>query len=245
MQATDPDFEALLSYLKESRGFDFTGYKRSSLVRRANRRMTQVDVGGYPEYLDHLQVHPDEFTALFNTILINVTAFFRDPDAWDYLRENVLEPMVAAKPTGAPIRVWSAGCASGEEAYTLAMVLAEILGIDRFKDLVKIYATDVDEEQLNEARQASYGDREIHALPPELVERYFEQAGGRYTFRKDLRRSVIFGRNDLVQDAPISRIDLLTCRNTRPALPQPRHRPAHRPDSATAARCPRRGRRIR
>ncbi|WP_433790363.1 CheR family methyltransferase [Actinoplanes sp. CA-252034] len=214
MQETDPHFEALLVYLKESRGFDFTGYKRSSLMRRVNRRMTQVDAAGYQDYLDHLQVHPDEFTALFNTILINVTAFFRDADAWDYLRAEVLRPMIEAKPADSMIRIWSAGCASGEEAYTLAILLAEMLGFDQFKDRVKIYATDVDEEQLNEARQASYGEREIQDLDPELVERYFEQINGRYTFRKDLRRSVIFGRNDLVQDAPISRIDLLTCRNT-------------------------------
>ncbi|GAA4971620.1 CheR family methyltransferase [Actinoplanes utahensis] len=214
MQPTDPHFEALLAYLKESRGFDFTGYKRSSLMRRVDRRMSQVDAVGYPEYLDHLQVHPDEFTALFNTILINVTAFFRDAEAWEYLRADVLEPMVAAKSPDSLLRVWSAGCASGEEAYTLAMLLAEMLGIDRFKERVKIYATDVDEERLDEARQATYGERDVQGLPPELVERYFEQSGGRYTFRKDLRRSVIFGRNDLVQDAPISRIDLLTCRNT-------------------------------
>ncbi|MEU4426755.1 CheR family methyltransferase [Actinoplanes sp. NPDC024001] len=214
MQATDPHFEALLLYLKESRGFDFTGYKRSSLMRRVQRRMTQVGAEDYPDYLDYLQVHPDEFTALFNTILINVTAFFRDADAWDYLRAEVLEPMVSAQPAGSLIRIWSAGCASGEEAYTLAMVLAEVLGVDQFKDRVKIYATDVDEEQLNEARQATYGDREMQGLAPELVEKYFEPVNGRHTFRKDLRRSIIFGRNDLVQDAPISRINLLTCRNT-------------------------------
>ncbi|MBO3742857.1 CheR family methyltransferase [Actinoplanes flavus] len=214
MQETDPNFEALLVYLKEARGFDFTGYKRSSLMRRVQRRMSQVDTPGYPDYLDYLQVHPDEFTALFNTILINVTAFFRDPDAWDYVRDEILEPMVAGKPDDSMIRVWSAGCASGEEAYTLAIALAEILGVEQFKERVKIYATDVDEEQLNEARQASYGEREVQDLAPELVEKYFEQVNSRYVFRKDLRRSVIFGRNDLVQDAPISRIDLLTCRNT-------------------------------
>src|ERR1041384_2871771 len=107
MEPADPHFEALLLYLKESRGFDFTGYKRSSLMRRVNRRMAQVDVDNYQDYLDHLQVHPDEFTALFNTILINVTGFFRDPDAWDYLRRDVLDGLVAARPTEAPIRVWS------------------------------------------------------------------------------------------------------------------------------------------
>ena len=211
---TDPQFEKLLVYLKESRGFDFTGYKRSSLMRRVDRRMAQVDVAGYAEYLEHLELHQDEFTALFNTILINVTGFFRDPDSWDHLRAEVLEPVVAAKAPDEPIRLWSAGCASGEEAYSLAMLMAEILGPEAFRQRVKIYATDVDDEQLNEARQASYGEREAGAVPPELLERYFDTAGNRFVFRKDLRRSVIFGRNDLVQDAPISRIDVLTCRNT-------------------------------
>jgi two-component system CheB/CheR fusion protein len=215
MNPFDSHFEALLAYLKESRGFDFTGYKRSSLMRRVNRRMAQVGVrDAYLDYIDYLQVHPDEFTYLFNTILINVTAFFRDPEAWDYLRDEVLEPMIAARPAGSPIRVWSAGCASGEEAYTLAMVLAEILGVEGFRERAKIYATDVDAEQLNEARQATYGVREMQAVPAPLADRYFEPAGDTWTFRKDLRGSVIFGRNDLVQDAPISRVDLLSCRNT-------------------------------
>jgi len=215
MNPFDSHFEALLAYLKESRGFDFTGYKRSSLMRRVNRRMAQVGVrDAYLDYIDYLQVHPDEFTYLFNTILINVTAFFRDPEAWDYLRDEVLEPLIAARPAGSPIRVWSAGCASGEEAYTLAMVLAEILGVEVFRERAKIYATDVDAEQLNEARQATYGEREMQAVPAPLADRYFEPAGDTWIFRKDLRRSVIFGRNDLVQDAPISRVDLLSCRNT-------------------------------
>jgi two-component system CheB/CheR fusion protein len=214
MIPTDPDFEALLVYLKESRGFDFTGYKRSSLMRRVDRRMAQVGITGYQDYSDYLQVHPDEFTALFNTILINVTGFFRDPESWEYLRAEILEPLVTSRAPSAPIRIWSAGCASGEEAYTLAMVLAETLGIDAFRDRVKIYATDVDEEQLTEARQATYGEQAMEAVPPELRTKYFERTGERFTFRKDLRRSVIFGRNDLVQDAPISRIDLLACRNT-------------------------------
>ena len=214
MEPVDPQFEALLVYLKESRGFDFTGYKRSSLIRRVNRRMTQVGSTDHQSYLDHLQVHPDEFTALFNTILINVTGFFRDAEAWDHLRREAVEPLLARKAGDEPLRIWSAGCASGQEAYTLAMAFAEAMGVEAFRERVKIYATDVDEEALDEARQASYGERAMETVPPELADRYFERAGGRWAFRKDLRRSVIFGRNDLVQDAPISRIDLLTCRNT-------------------------------
>jgi two-component system CheB/CheR fusion protein len=214
MTTPDPSFEALLSHLKEARAFDFTGYKRSSLVRRVDRRMAQVGCTEYVDYLDYLQVHPDEFTALFNTILINVTGFFRDPDAWDYLRVESLPALIAARRPDAPIRVWSAGCASGEEAYTLAITLAETLGPEEFRDRVKIYATDVDDDGLVQARQATYSERGVAGVPPDLLEKYFEKVNNRYVFRKDLRRSVIFGRNDLVQDAPISRIDLLVCRNT-------------------------------
>ena len=112
------------------------------------------------------------------------------------------------------IRVWSAGTASGEEAYSLAILLAEELGIEGFRSRVKIYATDVDDEALNQARQGSYGIKAVEEMPPELRDRYFERVGAQYVFHKELRRSVIFGRHDLVQDAPISRLSLLVCRNT-------------------------------
>ena len=213
-EAVDPTFERLLNYLKESRAFDFTGYKRASLMRRVQHQMRQTGVETFEEYHDYLQVHPDEFTALFNTILINVTGFFRDEEAWEYMRASVL-PGLLDDIGRAPIRVWSAGCASGQEAYSLAMELAERLGEDAFRAQVKIYATDVDEDALALARQATYTERDLAGLPEGYQDQYFETLGGsRYVFRKELRRSVIFGRNDLVQDAPISRIDLLACRNT-------------------------------
>ncbi len=208
------DFEAVLLYLKESRGFDFTGYKRTSLARRVRRRMSQVGIDGYSEYIDHLQVNSEEFSALFNTILINVTSFFRDPEAWEHLRTDLVPALLAERSPDDQVRIWSAGCASGEEAYTLAMVFAEAIGPDRFRQRVKIYATDVDEDALTEARQATYPEAAVEDMPPDMVATYFERHGDQYVFRKDLRRSVIFGRNDLVQDAPISRIDLLVCRNT-------------------------------
>src|SRR3954451_7765034 len=215
MEAPDPAFEALVDYLKTERGFDFTGYKRPSLVRRVRRQMQLAGVTSYEEYLDHLQVHPEEFTALFNMILINVTSFFRDPEAWQDLRTVVLPALLRDRPSG-PLRVWSAGCASGEEAFGLAICLAEALGPEEFRSRVKIYATDVDEEALVEARHATYEATRLADIPDGLAEQYFEPVNGgeRMAFRKDLRRCVIFGRNDLVQDAPISRIDLLACRNT-------------------------------
>jgi two-component system CheB/CheR fusion protein len=207
------EFEALLTYLKQSRGFDFSSYKRTSLMRRVLVRMQTLGMKGFGPYLDFLQVDPEEFTRLFNTILINVTSFFRDPLAWEYLRDEVVPRLAGAPGTGDPIRVWSAGCASGEESYSIAMLLAEALGSDAYKERVKIYATDVDEEALNQARHAAYGPRTAEDVPAPLLEKYFDRQEDRYVFSKEYRRAVIFGRHDLIQDAPISRVDLLICRN--------------------------------
>jgi two-component system CheB/CheR fusion protein len=211
--ASVAEFEALLAYLKQSRGFDFSSYKRSSLMRRLLVRMQVMGVTTFAAYLEFLQVHPEEFTRLFNTILINVTGFFRDAAHWDFLRDEILPRLTG--PTGAvePIRIWSAGCASGEEAYSIAILLAEALGFEAFRERVRIYATDVDEEALNQARHAVYSSRIAEDVPAPLLAKYFELQDGRYVFNKELRRSVIFGRHDLLQDAPISRVDLLICRN--------------------------------
>jgi two-component system CheB/CheR fusion protein len=206
-------FDALIDYLKRSRGFDFTGYKPASLERRILKRMQAVGVDDFADYVDFLEVHPEEFAILFNTILINVTAFFRDAGTWEFFAEQVLPEFLSRKVNSA-IRVWSAGCASGEEAYTLAILFAEALGPEAFRERVKIYATDVDEEALARARLALYDEREVSGVPPALLEKYFDKEEGRYGFRKDLRRNLIFGRHDLIQDAPISRVDLLVCRNT-------------------------------
>ncbi|MGN6393437.1 MAG: CheR family methyltransferase, partial [Gemmatimonadales bacterium] len=206
-------FETLLAYLKQSRGFDFTAYKRSSLMRRVLVRMQTLGVKTFANYLDFLQVDTDEFTRLFNTILINVTSFFRDSPHWDYLREEVGPRLVGTPGSSEAFRVWSAGCASGEEAYSMAMLLAEATGPEAFRERVKIYATDVDEEALSQARHAVYSAQSSEDVPPALLEKYFERQEDRYVFNKDLRRSVIFGRHDLIQDAPISRVDMLICRN--------------------------------
>jgi two-component system, chemotaxis family, CheB/CheR fusion protein len=210
----DAIFEALLEYLKRTRGFDFTGYKRSGLRRRVTRRLQILRLESLNDYLDYLEVHPEEFTHLFNTILINVTAFFREPASWDFLVQEIIPRIVANKSAADPIRIWSAGCASGEEACTLAMVFAEALGMQDFRQRVKIYATDVDEEALTAARHARYGANAIKSIPAELREKYFDEVGMHHVFNAELRRAMIFGRHDLVQDAPISRLDLLVCRNT-------------------------------
>jgi two-component system, chemotaxis family, CheB/CheR fusion protein len=214
MERRGEELSSLLEHIKQGRGFDFSGYKRASLERRIAKRLEALGLERYAEYQDHLEVHPEEFTELFDTILINVTGFFRDEAAWRYLAEEVVPKLITAIPDDQPIRVWSAGCSSGEEAYTAAMVFVEALGEQTFLDRVKIYATDVDEDALALARQATYPREAGKTVPPELLEKYWRVSGTKISFRSDLRRCVIFGRNDLVQDAPISRVDLLISRNT-------------------------------
>jgi two-component system CheB/CheR fusion protein len=208
------DFERLLAHLQETRGFDFSAYKRPSLMRRVMKRVRARELNSIAAYLDYLEVHPEEFHRLFDTFLINVTSFFRDPEAWNYVANDVLPRILAAKTATESIRVWVAGCASGEEAYSVAILLAEALGRDDFRERVKIYATDLDDEALTTARLAVYTEKDLTAVPPPLRERYFERHEDKFLFDRDLRRSMIFGRHDLLQDAPISRVDLLCCRNT-------------------------------
>ena len=210
----DRGLEDLLIFIRDARGFDFTGYKRSSLARRVRKRMQEAGVADYVDYQDKLESSAEEFGHLFNTILINVTGFFRDTETWTFLQRELMPELLADAEDGREIRIWSAGCASGEEAYSLAIAFAEALGIEETAKRVKIYGTDVDDEALHDARAGLYPAKTLDALPGEMREKYFEQNGTHFAFRPDLRRRVIFGRHDLTRDAPISRLDLLVCRNT-------------------------------
>jgi two-component system CheB/CheR fusion protein len=214
MGESEHAFEALLDYLKRSRGVDLTGYKRPGLMRRFDRLMTVASIENYADYISYLEASPGEIGRLLDTILINVTGFFRDMPAWDILQKEAIPHFLSGKKLDDAIRVWSAGCASGEEPYTIAVILAEAIGVDAVRDRVKIHATDLDEDALAYARGALYTERELQWVPENLQEKYFERSNGRFAFDKNLRRSVIFGRHDLVQDVPISRLDLLVCRNT-------------------------------
>jgi two-component system CheB/CheR fusion protein len=210
--ASDAEFEGLIRHIQQSRGMDFRGYKRTSLVRRITLRMHEVGIEAFGAYQAFLEAHPREFIELLNTVLINVTSFFRDEDAWKALREAVI-PEIIAKSGRNPIRIWSVGCASGEEPYSAAMLFAEALGIPEFCRRVKVYATDLDEDALRDARNATYSPREVESVPADLLERYFERTATHYVFQREIRKCVIFGRHNIVNDAPISRIDLLLCRN--------------------------------
>jgi two-component system, chemotaxis family, CheB/CheR fusion protein len=214
MSQPDPSFESLLEFVRDERGFDYSGYRRPTLMRRFEKRMQEVGADDWDSYRTYLTQHPEEYVELFNTILINVTGFFRDRETWNLVAEEVIPQLLDERPADAPLRVWSAGCASGEEPYTIAMLLTEALGEEGFKRRVKTYATDVDDDALAQARDAAFTAKQLESVPPELRERYFQQANHGFAFQNDLRRTVIFGRNDLHRDPPISRVDLLVSRNT-------------------------------
>src|SRR3954467_7103503 len=210
----DPQLEELLAFIRDERGFDFTGYKRASLGRRIAKRMQETKAASYSEYRGLLETDPGEYALLFDTILINVTSFFRDPLAWEYVREEIAPRILTQRTDNHSIRIWSTGCSTGEEAYTVAMIFADAMGDEAFVSRVKIYATDVDDSALALGRHATYSQAQLEPVPQTLRDRYFEPVNGSYAFPSGFRRSVIFGRHDLVQDPPISRIDFLVSRNT-------------------------------
>ena len=207
-------FEELLTYLQQSRSLDLKEYKRTSLMRRVRKQMSLNAIEQFSDYLDYLQVNADELIHLINSVFINVTSFCRDPNAWEYFNETLVPTLITPKGNQELIRIWSAGCASGQEAYTIAMLLADALGIKEFHRRVKIYATDIDSVALSQARQATYHVKELNEVPKGWLEQYFDHRDNVFIVHPKIRQQVIFGRHNLLQDAPISHLDLLLCRNT-------------------------------
>lgn len=209
----DQVFEALLTHLKQNQNCDLMGYKRSILMRRFQRRMESIQIDSYQIYFQYLQQHPEECAFLLDDVLINVTCFFRDRNAWDYLASDTIPQILAGKQSNEPIRVWSAGCSGGQEIYSLLILLAEALGIEACLQRVRCFATDADPEALRQARQGIYSNLETTGIPPDLLKKYFQQTQKGYVFHSALRRTIVFTQHDLTKNAPMSKIDLLMCRN--------------------------------
>jgi two-component system, chemotaxis family, CheB/CheR fusion protein len=166
------------------------------------------------EYSEYLQAHPEEIGELVKSFLINVTQFFRDPDAFAYLRSDILPNLITqARERDRVLRFWTAGCASGEEPYSLAMLLTDLLGAELSEWSVKIFATDLDEAAISFARRGLYSENLLKGIPTEYCDRFFERADHDYRISKTLRQMVIFGQQDLSRSAPFPRIDLVLCRN--------------------------------
>lgn len=214
--AAEPEsaFERVLDLLAERFGFDWHAYKEGTLRRRSERRLGLLPVSAWQEYLEYLRKHPDELAALYRDVLIGVTQFFRDPEHWQYLQNEIIPRLLEGHvDPRSPIRIWSAGCATGEEAYGLAIALLEQLGSDQPAARLQIFATDVSHEALLFARRGLYAPDIAEHISPERLERFFEREGDSYRVRQKVREHVTFAPHNLLAEPPFSRIDLVSCRN--------------------------------
>ncbi len=213
--APAPDgIQAILALLRARIKFDFAGYRRGTLARRIQRRMGLRHIVRFPEYLQYLRDHPAEVQDLFKDLLISVTAFFREPEAWRYLADHVVPRIVPSHDEERPVRVWVPGCATGEEAYSAAMVILEKLDALNLSIPVQVFASDLDRDVLEQARMGIYPESIAAELSPERLRRFFiRRESGAYQVCKQLRESVVFAQQNVLVDPPFSRLDLITCRN--------------------------------
>ena len=205
--------EQILERIRDSRGFDFRNYKRPTLHRRIERQMAERKCKTAAEYLVLLDRDPAEYDALIASMLIKVTGFFRDSETWTLLSEKVIPQLLSEKRPGEELRVWCAASATGEEAFSIAILLAEAMGPAFQNQEVKIFGTDADEKAIAFARRGVYSREQVKSVPPEMLKTWFVEDPTGWSVRKEIRRTVVFGVNNLVSDAPISRLDLLLCRN--------------------------------
>lgn len=213
-EKTDDPLRDLLMLVSNQTNIDFSNYKSSTILRRISRRMAVTHVANLRDYADYLHGQPEEVTELVKAFLIKVTGFFRDPEAFEFIKDSIIPELIdRAKQNGRILRVWSAGCATGEEAYSMALLVADALGPDFPEWSVKIFATDLATDAIAFARRGLYPENVLSDVPDDYRNRFFERNDHGYRISKMLRESVIFGEQDISRGVPFPRIDLVVCRN--------------------------------
>jgi two-component system, chemotaxis family, CheB/CheR fusion protein len=207
------DFNRILALLKLETGVDFTHYKHNTIKRRILRRLALDRVESLADYAAYLEAHRSEVKKLYEDILINVTGFFREPEAFEALKNLVFPAITRGRSPDDPIRVWVPGCASGEEAYSIAISLLEVLGDMSANFPVQIFATDVDDQVISQARAGFYPEAALADVSPERLRRFFIKRSGGYQVSKTIREMCVFARQNLIKDPPFSSLDLISCRN--------------------------------
>ena len=212
---TQSVMEKAIILLRAQTGHDFSLYKRNTLYRRIERRMGIHQISKMAAYVRYLQTNPQELDLLFKELLIGVTSFFRDPAAWDQLREHAIPSLLASRAAGHALRAWVPGCSSGEEAYSLAMVFKEALEDVKPKGnlALQIFATDLDRDAIDKARQGLFPLNISADVSPERLSRFFIKEEHGYRVRKEIREMVIFAPQNLIMDPPFTKLDILSCRN--------------------------------
>ncbi|HZT58174.1 MAG TPA: chemotaxis protein CheB [Pyrinomonadaceae bacterium] len=203
----------LLALLRARTRHDFTSYKRSTLLRRIERRLQVTECGDMGDYLEYIRGHAEELPALLRDLLISVTNFFRDPEAWQRLADDIVPQFFEGKGAGDQIRVWVPGCATGEEAYTVAMLLSEYAVTLAVPPALQVFATDIDENALAAGRAGVYPHTIAADVSVERIKRFFVTEGSYYRVRRELRETVLFAPHNVLRDPPFSKLDLISCRN--------------------------------
>ncbi|MEO8656937.1 MAG: chemotaxis protein CheB [Bryobacteraceae bacterium] len=212
---SESSLKRIFVLLRAQTGHDFSHYKVNTIARRVERRMAINQVERLDEYVRYLQQNAPELDLLFRDLLIGVTNFFRDPAAFDALKERCIPALLAGKPTGATIRVWVPGCSTGEEVYSIAILLHEQVEAMRQSFKLQVFATDIDAQAIEKARAGLYPASIAADVPPEYLTRFFVQEpdGSAFRVQKGIRDTLIFSEQDVIKDPPFSRLDLISCRN--------------------------------
>ena len=213
LQLTDQDLMTqVFSILKNITNTNYTYYKQTTILRRIERRLVVTHNRNLREYVNYLASNPEEAKLLAKEVLIGVTSFFRDADYFDVLKEKVIRPLVANSSASRQIRVWVAGCSTGEEAYSIAILFTEVMEELNIRRDIKIFATDLDTDSIATASRGVYGDNIIEDVSVTRLARYFSRKGNLYTIRHDLRKMIVFAQHNVFQDPPFGKLDLISCR---------------------------------
>ncbi|MBD2753398.1 CheR family methyltransferase [Spirosoma validum] len=224
--STDEDLRTIIQLLRRSTGMDFGQYKVTTIRRRIIRRTLLYKLDSLNEYADYLRNHPEEASLLYDDLLINVTTFFRDAETMDYVQKVLLPQLVKDKIPQEPIRVWVPACSTGQEAYSIAMLLLEVLGDRTLSRTIQIFATDLSESAVAKARMGSYTRGEIMDVSARRLQRFFTKIDDHYRINKAVRDICVFAPHNLLKDPPFSRLDLISCRNLLIYLETPLQRKA-------------------
>ena len=205
--------QKILMVLRSKTGHDFSLYKKNTLIRRIRRRINVHNIENLAAYLRYLQGHPDEVQQLFKELLINVTSFFREPEAFEALKSTILPELLRDKPSDYTIRVWVPGCATGEEAYSIAMVIREYAESTKQDYRLQMFATDIDESSIGQARTGFFPANIAQDVPAPRLARFFVKEETGFRVKKDIREAIVFAVQNVTKDAPFTKLDLVSCRN--------------------------------
>jgi len=218
------ELDRVFLLLLAAHGVDFSHYNRNTIERRIHRRMVLSNASTLTQYVHYLKENPREVHALYQDILINVTNFFREPEAFEALKQEVFPRLIKDRPADSPIRIWVAGCSTGEEAYSIGMCLSECLSDAKTHYPVQIFATDISDSALEMARTGTYSESSVAEVSQERLNRFFTRTQSAYQVAKPIRDMCVFAKQNIIKDPPFSRLDLVSCRNVLIYLDGPSHR---------------------